>query len=300
VTARFLDVRRAVAEWSNDRVPRLSAALAYYTMLSIGPLLIFSLKLTGALLGEEAARGQIESYVRSNVGAQGAKAIEEMIAHAGENGAGVLAAIIGGVVLLFSASGVFGELQGSLDTIWKVEPKSSGGWFALVKDRFWSMTLVLGVGFLLLVSLVISTVLAGATAFIHADTLAVLGELLNIVVSIGVITVLFALMFKILPHAPVAWSDVWIPAAATAVLFTIGKTLLGWYLARGATTSVYGAAGSLVALLIWVYYAAQIFFFGAELSKVRAQRRGAIAPSKPVPRTVERPALRVAHKSRPS
>ena len=281
--------KRAYAEWSEDKAPRLAAALAYYTMLSIAPLLIISLKIVGAVFGEEAARGQIETYVRGNVGPQGAEAVEQMIANAGKDDAGIVAALISTVVLLFSASGVFGELQDSLNTIWEVKPKPDRSWGDLIRERFFSFTLVLGTAFILLVSLVVSAVVAGATERFAAAELGMIWTVLHFAISVTVVTVLFALIFKYIPDVKVPWRDVWFGAAVTAVLFSIGKLALGWYLGRGSTTSLYGAAGSLVALLIWVYYAAQILFFGAEITQVHAHARaGAIAVSdNAVPVTAE-------------
>jgi membrane protein len=266
-------VKQAVSDWSEDKATELAAALAYYTMLSIAPLLIISMKIAGALFGHEAASGQIASYLHETVGQKGAEAAQDMIQSASERGTGVLATIISVAVLLFSASGVFGQLKASLNRIWEVDQAAARGIWATIKERFFSVTLVVGTVFLLVVSLVASTLLTGLTGAIGLEE-GVLLTVLHFVVSFGVITVLFALIFRYLPSVRVQWRDVWAGAIATAVLFTIGKFLLGWYLGRASTTSVYGAAGSLVAMLIWVYYSAQILFLGAEFTQVWASQNG--------------------------
>ncbi len=265
--------KRAFSDWSEDKATKLAAALAYYTMLSIAPLLVICMKIVGKIFGDEAASGQISAYLNQTVGQKGAEAAQEMIKNAGQPSAGILATTISVVVLFLSASGVFGELQDSLNTVWEVKPKPGRGIMGMIKDRFLSMTMVMGVVFLLLVSLIASTVLTGATHAIGLDEGVIL-SVINFIVSIAVITVLFALIFRYIPDAKVRWPDVWIGAIATSILFTIGKSLLGWYLGRASATSVYGAAGSLVALLIWVYYSAQILFFGAEFTQVYSKKYG--------------------------
>ena len=276
-------LKQAFSEWNEDKVPRLAGALAYYTMLSIAPLLIICLKLVGVVFGEEAARGQVQAYVSQNVGTKAAESVQQMIASAGQDGAGVMATVISLVILLFSASGVFGELQDSLNTIWEVKPKPGRAIVTIIKDRFFSFTLVLGVAFLLLVSLVISTVLAGLSERLGGGengALTWFWEGVHFVVSLGVITALFALIYKYVPDVKVSWRDVWAGAIFAAILFTIGKFLLGWYLGRGSTTSLYGAAGSLVALVIWVYYASQSLLLGAEFTQVTAHaRKAVVAPT---------------------
>jgi membrane protein len=261
--------KQSSSEWMEDKASRLAASLAYYTMLSIAPLLIISIKIIGLIFGAEAARGGIEHYLSQNVGAKGAAAAEEMIKNAGQHGAGTLATIISTIILVMSASGVFGELQDALNTVWEVKPKPDRNWKDIVRERFFSFALVLGVVFLLMVSLVINTALSALTHVLNGQ--AVVWQIINFVVSIGVITCLFALIFRYLPDAKVKWRDVWLGAIVTGVLFTIGKFALSFYLGRASTTSVYGAAGSLVALLIWVYYSGQILFFGAEFTQVYAK-----------------------------
>jgi membrane protein len=268
-------IKGAFSGWSEDKVPRLGAALAYYTVFSLAPLLIIIISIAGFFFGDEAARGEIVGQFRGLVGEEGGKAIQTMIENAGrEKGSGVFATVISIVTLLFGASGVFGELQDSLNTIWGVKPKSGRGILGMLKDRFMSFTMVLGVAFLLLVSLVLSAAIAAiGTVFGGGDGEGLL-HILNLVVSFGVITLLFAAMYKYLPDVKIEWRDVWVGAAVTSVLFTLGKFAIGLYLGKGSVASAYGAAGSLVILLVWVYYSAQILFFGAEFTKVYAKDYG--------------------------
>jgi membrane protein len=210
-----------------------------------------------------------------------------MVEAAGANkGGGIVATVIGIATLVFGASGVFGELQSSLNTIWEVAPKPNQGIWATIRQRFFSFTMVVGVGFLLLVSLIVSTAL-GAIGTLFGQS--VIWNVINFAISFGVTTLLFALVYKVLPDVKIQWSDVWIGAVVTALLFTIGKAALGWYLGRQSTTSTYGAAGSFVALLLWVYYAAQILFLGAEFTQVYAKEYGSqITPAEnAVPLTEE-------------
>jgi len=262
--------------WDEDNVTRLAASLAYFTLLSIAPLIILAVAVTGLAFGEEAARQHIAGEIASVVGAGAADAIQSIAKNAHTPGTGVLSICVGLVVLLFGASGVFGELQSALNTVWDVAPKPGRGIWGLVKDRFFSFTLVLGVAFLLLVSLVVS---AGLTwvGQVFEQSLpggAVVWQLLNFGISFAVVTALFALMFKKLPDVHISWRDVWVGAAVTAGLFTLGKFGLGIYLGSAGVASAYGAAGSIVALVIWVYYSAQVLLIGAEFTEVYARRFG--------------------------
>jgi membrane protein len=269
--------KETAEDWLHDDAATQAAALAYYALLSLAPLLVISIAVASWFLGPEAARGGVERELGNVVGEQAAHGIQAVIIHAQQPTSSVVGTVVGIVSLFVGASGVFGQLQTSLDTIWEVQPRPDRGWLAQVKDRFVSFTMVLGVAFLLLVSLVLSSVLS-SLGNILADTLpggATLWQGLNIAFSLGVITLLFALIFKIIPDAKVAWRDVWGGALFTALLFTIGKQLLGIYLGKAAVGSAYGAAGSLVALVVWVYYASQILFMGAEFTQVQARRRGA-------------------------
>lgn len=273
---------QTVHDWSEDKASRLAASLAYYTLLSLAPLLVVVLSIAGLVLGEEAARGQISGQLVGVVGPQAGQAIEGILANAKAPHAGILGTIVGVIVLLFGASGVFGELQEALDTIWEVAPKPGRGIMGVIKSRFLSFTMVLGVAFLLLVSLVLSTALS-AIGDRMGDALpggTAVWSIVHFVVSFGVTALLFALMFKVIPDVKIGWRDVWVGAVFTALLFTIGRALLGLYLGRSSVASPYGAAGSLVVLVVWVYYSAQILFFGAELTQVFARTFGTkIVPS---------------------
>jgi len=266
------------SEWSEDKVPRLAAALAYYTAFALAPLLLIAISVAGLVFGREAASNQIGQQLSGLLGASAAESVNTMVAAAGaDKGGGIIASIIGVVTLLFAASGVFGELQDSLNTIWEVQPKPNQGIMATIKQRFFSFSMVLGVGFLLLISLVLSATLGALGGVVSGDQAAesLIWKVINFVISFGVITLLFALIYKVLPDAKIQWRDVWIGALVTALLFTLGKAAIGWYLGRPGTTSTYGAAGSFVALLLWVYYSAQILFLGAEFTQVYAKTYGA-------------------------
>jgi membrane protein len=270
-------LKETFTDWNEDKAPRLAAALSYYALFAIAPLLVIVIAIAGLFFGEEAARGAIAGQLQGLVGEQSAQTIQEMVANAGSNrSSGIFATIVGIVTLVFGALGVFGQLQDALNTIWEVQPKPNRGWMEVIKDRLAPFTMVLGIAFLLLVSLVISAALAALGKFFGGifPGFALVGQILNFVVSFGVITLLFAMMYKYLPDVKIAWSDVWIGAAATALLFTIGRLLIGLYLGRSSTASSYGAAGSLVIVLIWVYYSAQILFFGAEFTQVYAKTYG--------------------------
>jgi membrane protein len=270
-------IKETFSEWSEDKVPRLAAALAYYTAFALAPLLLIAIAVAGFFFGREAATNQIGQQLAGLLGPTAADAVNTMVEAASANqGGGIIASIIGVATLLFAASGVFGELQDSLNTIWEVQPKPNQGIIATVKQRFFSFAMVLGVGFLLLVSLVLSAVLGALGGLVAGDQAgeSLIWKTVNFVVSFGVTTLLFALIYKILPDVKIQWRDVWVGALVTALLFTLGKAALGWYLGRPGTTSTYGAAGSFVALLLWVYYSAQILFFGAEFTQVYAKAYG--------------------------
>lgn len=275
--------REIVESWLDHHAPRLAAALAYYTLLSIAPLVVISIAFAGFLFGESAARGQISAQLGNIVGEQAAKGIEAVIANAHSPSSGLTSTVIGVLVLLLGASGVFGELQSTLDVIWDVEPKPGRGIWGTVKERFISFTMVLGVAFMLLVSLILSAALSAVGHFFGRALPGgeAIWQVVYFCISLGIITLLFALIFKVVPDADIQWGDVWIGAAVTAALFSIGKFALGLYLGRSTVTSSYGAAGSLVALAIWVYYAAQILFLGAEFTRVQARHRG--TPIRPSP-----------------
>ncbi|MEH1830952.1 MAG: YihY/virulence factor BrkB family protein [Nostoc sp.] len=270
-------------EWSDDKASRLAAALAYYTIFSIAPLLIIVIAIAGAVFGEDAARGQIVGQIQGLVGKDGAQFIQTAIQNANKPQTGVMASIISVVVLLLGATGLFTELQDSLNTIWEVKPKPGRGINNIIRLRFLSFAMVIGIGFLLLVSLVISTGLAALVKYFGNILPGVdfLWRIVNFVLSFSITTALFGLIFKVLPDVKITWNDVFIGSVITSFLFSIGRFLLGQYLGNGSFGSTYGAAGSLVVLLAWVNYAAQILFFGAEFTQVYARRYGSgIVPTK--------------------
>jgi len=268
-------LKQTAAEWLDDKAMRMGAALSYYTVFSIAPLLIIVMAIAGAVFGEQAAEKQISGEISSTVGASSAKAIQDMVQHASDTGTSTLATVIGIVILLLGATGVFGELQDSLNTVWKVAPKPGRGLRGILRDRLLSFSMVLSIGFLLLVSLAASAALAAIAAWTEGlPGGAVFWQVVNGVVSFTLITLLFALMYKVLPDVHMAWGDVWIGAAVTALLFTLGKFLIGVYLGQASVASAYGAVGSLVVVLLWVYYSSLIFLFGAEFTRVYADRFG--------------------------
>jgi membrane protein len=268
--------KELVNDWSADNVQRQGAALAYYSAFSIAPLLVIALAVSGLALGHESAQNSIDDQLRGMLGDRGTEAVESMIAAASKPQHGIIATIVGVVALLFGALGVFGELQASLNDIWHVAPKPGRDIWQRIKDRLWSFAMVAGTGFLLLVSLIVNAVLAAMekwwTQWLPGPEW--LGQIVNFCVSLTVITLLFATIFKVLPDVKLHWSDVWIGAGLTAILFTIGKFLLGLYLGRSAMASSYGAAGSFIIVLLWVYYSSQILFAGVEFTKVYARKFG--------------------------
>jgi membrane protein len=268
-------LKDAASEWWDDKAPRLGAALAFYTALSLSPLLLILVAITGLAYGEESARAALVTQAREAVGPDGAKVIELMVAHAPSRSGSVVAALVGFATLLFSATGLLIELQDALNTVWEAPPRPGGVWSA-VKDRLLSFAVICLLGLLLVASLVLNAVLAGLGDALHAywPGWVTPARAVTTLVSFAVTLVLFAVIYKLLPDVRLAWRDVWVGAAVTAVLFTAGKFLIALYLGRGAVTSSFGAAGSLVLLLLWVYYSAQVLFFGAEITQVYANRHG--------------------------
>ncbi len=261
-------LQQTFSAWSEHEAPRVGAALAFYTILSLAPLAVLVIAVVALAFGHSNAQDQILSQVQGMVGQDGANAIRTMIEHAQKPASGIFASIIGVLTLLFGASGVFGELRSALNKMWDVKPKSGGGIGGMLRERFFSFGMVLAIGFLLLVSLVLSAGLAAMGKFLGG--LLPLPEFIlsaiNFVVSLAGISVLFALIFKFVPEAQIAWKDVWIGAIATAFLFTIGKFLIGLYLGKAGVSSAYGAAGSLMVVIIWIYYSSLLFFLGAEFT----------------------------------
>lgn len=274
--AKYL-VKQTVEEWQEDKASRLAAALAYYTVFSLPPLLIIALAIAGWLYDDpQVAQEHLLRQVGSLVGQDGAEAVAQILENASGPGKGLLALVIGVITLLFGASGVFAQLQETMNTIWEVQPRPGRGIMGTIKDRFFSFTMVLGVGFLLLVSLLLSAILAAMGEFISGwlPQAIVLAQVINFVVSFAVTVLLIAMIYKIVPDVEVKWNDVWIGAIVTAALFTVGKWAIGFYLGRSAPASTYGAAGSLIIILLWIYYSAQILFLGAEFTQVYARRFG--------------------------
>lgn len=275
-------LKRAFSRWNEDHAPQQGAALAYYAVFSLAPLLMIVITIAGFVFGQEAAQGQLIEQIKGLVGEKSAQAIQSMIEEARRPTVGIIATVVAVVMLLFGATGVFAQLQESLNIIWKVEEKPGEGIWKIIKNRFISLMAVLGTGFLLLISLVISAGLSAiGTTLEHVLPFPeFLLQGINVFISFSVVTLLFAMIYKLLPDKSIQWSDVWIGAIITSVLFTIGKFLIGLYLGKSDVGIAYGAAGALVVILIWVYYASQIFLFGAEFTAVYAASRGSrCAPS---------------------
>jgi membrane protein len=269
-------------DWKDDKASRLSAALAYYTMFSLAPMLLIILAVTSLFWSRDAVQAQVLNQVEGLVGAEGRTFISDMLTSATSPARGIFATIVGIITLLFGALGVFNELHNALNTIWEVEEEEEQeqGFVGAIKKilfgRLLSFGMILGIGFLLLVSLVISAGLSAVQETMgNAIPLSeILWQIINLIISIGVITVLFAFIFKFLPDAEIAWRDVWLGAFVTALLFSLGKFLIGLYLGNSTVGSSFGAAGSLVLLLLWIYYSAQILLFGAEFTQVYANNFG--------------------------
>lgn len=278
-------LKETFKEWNEDKASRLAAALAYYTMFSLAPLLVIVIAIAGFFFDQTAVQDQLAQQIQSLVGAEGAAFAQTVLEKAsapGENDS-LIASIISVVLLLVGATGVFGQLQESLNVVWNVEAKPNNAAKGFVRKRLLSFAMLLTIGFLLMVSLVLSTALAALSAYLNGllPGVELLWQLLNIVLSIAVITIMFALLYKYVPDVTIDWSDVWIGSFITALLFTIGKFLLGLYLGNSGFSSTYGAAGSVIIILAWVYYSAQILFFGAEFTQVYARRYGSrIRPDK--------------------
>src|SRR5690242_1782684 len=268
--------KESVSQWSDDYAASMGAALAYYTIFSIAPLFVIAIALAGFFFGEDAARGEIFGQLRGLIGDEGASAIQGVVKSAGQTGHGTFAAIAGVVTLLLGATSVFGELQSDLDRIWdSPKPKQSGLW-GMLRGRVLSFGMVLGIGFLLLVSLVLSAALSALGHFWSGwfPGWEVLLQVINFVVGFAVVSGLFAMIYKFLPRCDIGWRDVWIGAAVTSLLFSVGKLLIGLYLGKSSVASSFGAAGSLVIVLLWVYYSAQIFLLGAEFTRTYSYRHG--------------------------
>lgn len=268
-------LRETFRQWDAHRVPKMGAALSFYTVFSLAPLAIVVLSLVSLVVERNAARAEIVGQFRSFVGSQGAEIMEMILAKTAEESTGILGTVIGFVVLLVGASGVFGELQDSLNQIWGVSSKRHPV-FTLVKERVFSFAMVFVMGFLMLVSFLFSAAIAAAGGYLHARFPGLDGPWAwgNDVISLVVVALLFALIFRVVPDVSISWKDVWLGSLIAAILFELGKFVLSFYFGRSALASHYGAAGSLVIILVWVYYSAQILFFGAAFTRVYAQRHG--------------------------
>ncbi|HZZ77403.1 MAG TPA: YihY/virulence factor BrkB family protein [Gemmataceae bacterium] len=270
-------LKAAFLRWWAGNTFLLGAALAYYTVFALAPVVLIALAMAGLFFDKRAARTGLLQEINYTVGDRVGVAIGSVIDDSSDTDTGVFATIVAVVMLCFGATSVFAQLQDALNTIWGVQRKEGIAWWIAVKDRFWSFTIVLAFGFLLLVSLVFSAVLAALAKFVEPSALpggTYLWQALNWLISFGLITLLFALIYKLLPDTKIDWSDVWVGAAVTALLFDLGKYLIGMYLGRSSWISSYGAAGSLVVILLWVYYSSQIFLFGAEFTYVYAHHEG--------------------------
>jgi membrane protein len=269
-------LKQAGAGWYADNAPRLGAALAFYSLFSLAPVLIVAVSVAGFIFGEKVAQGEIIRQFHELMGAQGAAAIETIMQSASRPALGVFATFVGLLAIFIGASGAFNELQDALNTIWRVDSGTKSFWRVTGKHRFFSLGLVVATGFLLLTSLVVTAVLSAAAGFVSnwVRISTILLESIHSVFSFAVVTMLFALIFKFVPDTKVLWSDVRMAATVTSFLFTVGKIAIGFYLGHSAFTSAYGAAASLVVFLVWVFYSAQILLFGAELTHAYALRYG--------------------------
>jgi membrane protein len=276
MTSWLVLLKDAAANWVKHKDARQGAALAYYSMFSLGPLMVIAIAISGLVFGQEAVRGEVGSQLKGLLGDVGAQAVEAMLAGASKPQQGIVATVLGMGTLLFAAVGVVVQLKDALNTVWEVEPPKNGGIWPFVRTYLASLAGVLAVGFLLLLSPLLTTALSAGgkyfASYLPGSALLIVGSL----VSFGVITLLSAMMFKWLPDIPVKWRNVWLGAAITAVLFEIGKFLIGLYIGKQALESTYGAAASLVVLLIWIYYSSQIVLMGAEFTQVHAKSYGSL------------------------
>ena len=262
----------------DDKGLKLSASLSYYTVFSMAPLLLLLISLASIFFGRDAIQGQIFGEINGLIGNEAAVQIQEIIKNTELSGKTTLAVIIGGITLLIGATSIFGEIQDSINIIWKVKAKPKRGWLKLIQDRLRSSSLIVGLGFLLIVSLLVNGVLLALSEWLKnyfPDMTLIIFQIINVSISFIVITLLFGVIFKVLPDAKIAWKDVRAGAFFTACLFMLGRFLIGLYIDYSGTGSAYGAAGSLIIILVWVYYTAAILYFGAEFTKVYAEYTGA-------------------------
>jgi membrane protein len=267
--------KKTVYSWLGDRAPTMGAAIAYYTVFSLAPMLVMVIAVAGLAFGQKAAEGALFGELADLVGPESAGAVQAMLRSASSTGSGIIATAVGIGTLIIAATAVFGELQSALNVIWKAPATASPGVWYLVKSRLLSLSIILVIGFLLLVSLVISAALAAFSDYLDRilPGFSVILRVVHLTLSFGFTTVFFAMMFKILPDTPVDWQDVWLGAAVTAGLFTVGKYLISLYIGSSNMASTYGAAGALIIVFVWVYYSAQILLLGAEFAKAYGDQR---------------------------
>ena len=271
-------VKTAVSSWIDDYAPSMGAALSYYTVFSLAPLLLIVISVAGLVFGEDAVRGELFNQLQGLMGGDAAKAVQDLLASVNKPGKGVAGTIVGVALLLFGATTVFGELQDALDRIWRAPAREKGGLWSLLRARLLSFGLIMGLAFLLMVSLVLGAAISAlgkwwGSAFGGWETLL---QIVNLIVGFGLTTLVFAMIYKLMPRVHVRWHDVWLGAFVTALLFTIGKFLIGLYIGKSGVASGFGAAGSLIVILLWVYYSAQIFLVGAEFTWVYAKTFGSL------------------------
>ena len=271
--------RQSVESWRADYAPSMGAALAYYTVFSVAPLILIVISVVGLVFGRDEARGEIFEQLSGLMGADGARAIQSMLEALNKPTQGIVATVVGIVLLLVGATTVFGELQDALDRIWRAPARTNTkGLFNMLRVRLLSFSMIMGIGFLLMVSLVASAALAAlgkwwSPMFGAWETTA---QVVNFVFSFAMVTVIFAMIYKIMPRVKVQWRDVWVGAAVTALLFTVGKHLIGLYIGKSGVASSFGAAGSLIVIFVWVYYSAQVFLMGAEFTWLYAKQYGSM------------------------
>ncbi len=270
-----------------DRAPRMGAALAYYAVFSLAPLLIIAVAVAGSMFGRQAVEGRLADQLDALFGDDGARAVQAMIASADKPGAGLFATVVSVVMLVFGAMGLFLELQDVMNTVWKVAPKPGRPIFSFFRDRLLSLVMMLATGLLLIASVIISALLTTLGRVIGDWAASTRSQAIHSLAFFGVATLFFATLFRLVPDVKLAWRDVWLGAVLTALLFTLGKWLIGLYLEQAGIATAYGAAGSLAALLLWVYYSAQIFIFGAEFTRAYATRDGGLV--EPAPNAVNLP-----------
>jgi membrane protein len=285
-------VKTAIASWLEDYAPSMGAALSYYTLFSLAPLLLIVVSVAGLVFGEDAVRGELFNQLQGLMGGDAAKAVEGLLASVNKPGKGVAGTVVGVLLLLFGATTVFAELQDALDRIWRAPARKKGGLWSLLRARVLSFGLILGLAFLLMVSLVLGAAIAAlgrwwGGAFGGWETLL---QIVNLLIGFGLTTVVFAMIYKLMPRVHVRWHDVWLGALVTSALFTIGKFLIGLYIGKSGVASGFGAAASLIVILVWVYYSAQIFLVGAEFTWVYAKTFGSLRGSEGVAEVAQKAA----------